>query len=66
VIRDWFEWPADYAEGNYDDTRSRLEVEGQKLRSRVNRRSYGIGKLDLVSLRTLRERVSAGTSFRAD
>ena len=58
---DWFERLTGFAEGGYDDTRSRLEVVGRELRSRVNGRSYGIGELELVSLRSLRERVASGT-----
>ena len=58
---DWFERLTGFTEGGYDDTRSRLEVVGRELRSRVNGRSYGIGELELVSLRSLRERVASGT-----
>lgn len=57
---DWFERLTGFREGGYEDTRSRLEVDGRELRSLVNGRRYGIGELELVSLRSLRERVAAG------
>ncbi len=56
---DWFERLTGFRETHYDDTRARLEVEGSRLRSRVNGSSYSIGELELVSLQTLRERVRA-------
>lgn len=58
---DWFEKLTGFRETGYEETRSRLEVEGDRLRSRVNGVSYGVGELELVSLQALRERVqSAG------
>lgn len=58
---DWFERLTGFRETDYDDTRAKLRVDGSRLRSLVNGKSYGIGKLELVSLQTLRERVkSAG------
>ena len=54
---DWFERLTGFRETDYDNTRRRLEVDGGRLRSRVNGRSYAIGELELVSLRTLRARV---------
>jgi hypothetical protein len=56
---DWFERLAGFREASYEETRSRLEVAGSRLRSRVNGKSFGIGRLELVSLNTLRERVRA-------
>jgi hypothetical protein len=53
----WFERLTGFVECGYDKTRSKLEVEGRRLRSLVNGRSYQIGELELVSLQTLRERV---------
>jgi hypothetical protein len=47
---DWFERLTGFTEVGYDETRSRLEVGGRKLRSRINGRSYGIGELELPSL----------------
>ena len=58
---DWFERITGFPERGYEDTRSKLEIDGRRLRSRVNGKSYGIGELELVSLQSLRERVrSAG------
>jgi hypothetical protein len=53
----WFERLTGFVEENYDDTRSKLEVDGSRLRSLVNGKVYGIGELELVSLQTLRDRV---------
>jgi hypothetical protein len=63
VILDWFERLTGFAEGGYDDTRTRLEVVGRELRSRINGHNYGIGELELVSLQSLRERASLGTGL---
>ena len=58
---DWFERLTGFRETDYDDTRAKLKVEGSRLQSLVNGKSYGIGELELVSLQALRERVkSAG------
>lgn len=56
---DWFERLTGFRETNYDDTRARLKVEGGRLHSLVNGRSYGIGELALVSLQGLREKVKS-------
>ena len=52
---DWFEKLTGFRELAYEETRAQLEVEGGRLRSRINGASYGIGELELVSLQTLRE-----------
>jgi hypothetical protein len=52
----WFERLTGFTETSYDDTRRKLEVDRERLRSRVNDRTYGIGTLELVSLQALRER----------
>ena len=58
---DWFERLTGFCETSYDDTRAKLKVEGSRLQSLINGKSYGIGDLKLVSLQALRERVkSAG------
>jgi len=58
---DWFERLTGFREADYDDTRAKLKVEGRRLQSLINGKSYGVGELELVSLRALRERVkSAG------
>lgn len=57
---DWFETLTGFKEGTYAWTQQRLAVEGDRLRSLVNGRSYAIGHLDIVSLATLRQRVAQG------
>jgi hypothetical protein len=63
---DWFERLTGFREQSYDDTRARLTVEGEQLRSLKNGHSYGIGRLELVSLQSLRDRVleSSGLAGR--
>jgi hypothetical protein len=53
----WFERLTGFIEKDYNDTRSKLQVDGSRLRSLVNGQDYGIGHLELVSLRALRDRV---------
>lgn len=53
---DWFERLTGFRESGYEHTRTHLHVEGDRLHSRVNGCSYGIGELEVVSLGTLRER----------
>jgi hypothetical protein len=53
----WFQRLTGFEETNYDDTRRKIEIEGSRLRSLVNGKSYGIGELELVSLQSLRDRV---------
>jgi len=53
---DWFERLTGFQETTYEATRARLEVSGNRLCSRVNGASYGIGTLELVSLSELRAR----------
>ncbi len=61
---DWFEQLTGFVESTgpagYEATRARLEVEGSSLRSRINGRALGIGRLELVSLQTLREQAFSG------
>lgn len=63
---DWFERLTGFREGAYLETQAKLEVEGRKIRSLVNGKSYGIGEFELVPLQTLRERAKSagGTSSR--
>jgi hypothetical protein len=58
-MQSWFERLTGFVEQDYQSTRDRLEVVGRELRSRVNACSYGIGELELVSLRSLRERAAS-------
>ncbi|EHR70651.1 hypothetical protein BurJ1DRAFT_1790 [Burkholderiales bacterium JOSHI_001] len=61
---DWFERLTGFVESTgtagYEETRQRLQVDGKRLISRVNGRSYGIGTLELISLQALRERAHSG------
>lgn len=59
---DWFEAITGFRERSYEETRERLEVADATLRSRVNGRSHGIGRLTTPSLGELR----AGVSGLAD
>lgn len=54
---DWFERLTGFREMAYGETRDRLAVDGQRLTSLVNGKSFAIGSLELVSLADLRERV---------
>ena len=56
---DWFERLTGFRETSYGDTRAKLKVDGSRLQSLVNGKSYGIGELELVTLRALRERVKS-------
>ena len=56
---DWVERLTGFRETSYDDTRAKLRVHGSRLQSLINRESYGIGELELVSLQDLRERVKS-------
>jgi protein-tyrosine phosphatase len=60
---DWFERLVGFHETSYDDTRAKLRVEGTRLQSLINGKSYGIGNLDLVPLSVLRERVKSAGSL---
>src|SRR5450756_776419 len=58
---DWFEKLTGFRETGYGDTRAKLKVEGRRLRSLINGKSYGIGELELAPLQALRDRAkSAG------
>lgn len=56
---DWFERLTGFRELPWEETRARLELEGDRLHSRVNGRSYGIGRLELASVAELRARAGA-------
>lgn len=55
----WFESLTGFREDGYEETRSKLRIDGERLHSLVTGKSYGIGTLELVSLRTLRERAQS-------
>ena len=54
---DWFENITGFREDGYEDTRSRLTVEGSCLVSGVNGSKHGIGRFEMPTLGQLRERV---------
>jgi hypothetical protein len=54
---DWFERLTGFREKSYSDTRAKLVVENDHLRSLVNGRSYRTGQLELVSVQALRDRI---------
>ena len=57
---DWFEQLTGFAESTgavgWEATRQRLEIDGAQLKSKINGRSFGIGRFELSSLQSLRER----------
>jgi hypothetical protein len=55
---DWFERLTGFREGPYAETQRRLRVQNGRLLSLANDRSYGVGKLELLSLASLREQLS--------
>jgi hypothetical protein len=61
---DWFQLLTGFRETDYENTRAKLVVEGSRLRSLINGKSYGVGDLELVSLRTLRERATSAGELR--
>jgi hypothetical protein len=54
-MTDWFERLTGFREESYQDTRRRLAVDGRRLRSTVNERSYAIGTLETPSVKELRD-----------
>lgn len=56
---DWFERITGFREGSYQDTKSKLAVEGERLRSHANGKVYGIGRLRIPTLGELRNSVNS-------
>lgn len=56
---DWFEQLTGFVEQDAEHTRARLWLAEGRLHSRVNGRSYAVGRLELPSLAELRARVAA-------
>ena len=54
---DWFEKLTGFRETTYEETRTKLLVDGDRLRSQVNGKSYLVGRLEVVSLAQLRQAV---------
>lgn len=61
---DWFERLTGFRETSYGATQAQMVVEGETLVSRANGQRYRAGRLELLSLRALRER-AAGTGVPA-
>jgi hypothetical protein len=61
---DWFERLTGFRETNYQDTRAKLRVEGERLHSLVNGKSYRIGRLETPSLKELRKRAWSAPSMQ--
>jgi hypothetical protein len=55
----WFERLTGFAERDYADTHSKLAVEGDRLCSLVNGRSFGVGQFSTPSLHELRAATQA-------
>lgn len=62
---DWFESLTGFREAGYDETRAKLTVDGDRLQSLENGKTYGIGKLELASLNDLRLRVRSNSGLSA-
>lgn len=62
---DWFERLTGFREDGYENTQSRLAVEGDELVSTVNGKRYGIGELTLPTLAQLRSRVNPSRGQRS-
>lgn len=51
----WFEKLVGFEEGTMDDVRSKLELDGNRLRSKVNGKEFLMGELEIPTLETLRK-----------
>lgn len=54
----WFSRLTGFNEEAYATTQAQMEVQGNTLRSKVNGRSFGTGRFEMVSLAELRQRVA--------
>lgn len=63
-MTDWFQKLTGFAEGDYASTRLLLRVEGDRLRSVVNDKSYGIGTFEVIALGALRDAADAPGRLR--
>ena len=55
----WFERLTGFEEVDYEDTRTRLALDGRQIHSLANGKRYDVGEFELVSLEALRERARA-------
>ena len=56
---DWFERLTGFKEISYEQTKLNLEVNENRLFSKVNGQSYQFGEFHFLSLENLREKVSS-------
>ena len=54
----WFERLVGFEEGTMDSVRSKLELDGDRIISKVNGRELIVGKLEIVNLENLRKRAN--------
>jgi hypothetical protein len=55
----WFESLFGFVETSYDETRARFALEGDKLRSHANGRTFDVGRFSTPTLHSLREAADA-------
>jgi hypothetical protein len=55
----WFYALTGFDETGYEETKAKLRLDGETLKSLVNGRSFGVGRLDIISLGDLRQTVSS-------
>lgn len=53
----WFQKLVGFKETSLDEVRSKLEIDGNRLRSKVNGKEFVFGELEIVSLQELRDRI---------
>ena len=58
-MSDWFEKLLGFSERTPDEVRAKLQLDGTRVLSKINSESYECGRLEVVSLQELRERVAA-------
>lgn len=58
MTQNWFETLTGFREVSYEETRSKLVIADDRLVSRVNDQSWGIGEFEMVSLSELQARAS--------
>lgn len=58
-MSDWFEELLGFSERTPDEVREKLQLDETRVRSTINSESYECGRLELVSLQELRDRVAA-------
>ena len=59
---DWFERLTGFREGSYEETRAQLSIDGGRLLSLVNGKSYRTGDFQLIALKDLRKRAKTFAS----